>query len=58
MILINEKTGHCELEGTDIDLLGNLILAAHMLVTDTDLTASDIMVAVVTGLEFKEEEEN
>ena len=57
MISINEKTGICKFEGTGIDLLGNLGVAVHMLVTDTDLTPADIIRAVVVGLEEIKEEE-
>lgn len=58
MISINEETGLCKFEGTGINLLANLSVAVHTLVTDTDLTPADILGAVVIGLEFKEEEEN
>ena len=58
MILINEKTGHCELKGTGIDLLSDLSVIVHILVTDTGFTEPDIMRAVVIGLENIEEEED
>lgn len=56
MISINEKTGLCKFEGTRIDLLSDLSIIAHILVNDTDLTPTDILRAVVIGLEKKEEE--
>lgn len=58
MISINEETGICEFAGTGITLLGNIGVAVHMLVADTDLTPADIIGAVIAGLEVKEEEEN
>lgn len=57
MISINEETGLCKFEGKGIDLLSDLSIIAHILVNDTDLTPTDILGAVVIGLEKKEEED-
>lgn len=56
MISINEETGLCEFAGIGVDLLSDLSIIAHILVNDTDLTPTDILGAVVIGLEKKEEE--
>lgn len=56
MISVNEKTGICEIEGRGIDLICDLSIITHMLITETDLTPADIIGAVVVGLESKEEE--
>lgn len=55
MISINEETGLCKFEGTGIDLLSDLSIIARILVNDTDLTPTDILGAIVIGLEKKEE---
>ena len=57
MILINEKTEHYELKGTGIDLLSDLSIIVHTLVTDIGFTELDIMGAVIIGLEKKETKE-
>lgn len=56
MISINEETGLCEFAGTGVDLLSDLSIIAHILVNNADLTPTDILGAVVIGLEKKEEE--